>query len=214
MGDDELTCTSARFCEGEEQLNGIDAWHRACRAVGEEMQAVSSRVTRESRLDLARRLDVLRRQQASLLERSAVRLRPRSGGPDPVRCVVAHAHEWSRARITHELEAVGVDVVLSVTNAADAVGACLAEQPDVAFLGDRLTMMSALEAVRDLRRFVPASRVVAQARTSLDVDGLSDAGACGVLLPRASPAEVAAQVLSVTRRVPAATAATDLSRLV
>lgn len=203
MREDDRPWTGSQATYDEEQLLGINAWHRTRRSVHEKLGDPSSRVAREAGLDLRRRLDVLRRQHESLLAHSAARLGPCPGEGSPVRCVIAHAHDWSRRRITQELERAGADVVLSCANAADAVGASLGEQPDVVLVGDRLAMMSALEVVRDLRCFVPASRVVVQARSSGDAGVLADAGASNVLPPRLSPAEVAAQVLRFARACPA-----------
>jgi hypothetical protein len=59
------------------QIDAIDAWHRARRVA--EAAAQSAMNTRESRLDLNRRLEARRREQQALLERAAAQLRA-SGG--------------------------------------------------------------------------------------------------------------------------------------
>ena len=55
------------------QLEAVDAWHRARRA--SEAAAIAAAVTRESRLDLSRRMDARRREQEALLRRAEQQLR-------------------------------------------------------------------------------------------------------------------------------------------
>lgn len=182
------------------QLWAIDAWHRARRA--SDGAARSAAVTRESRLDLSRRMEARRREQDALLRRADEQLR-QSGqvlsGRAPIRAVLAHRNAWLREAVAARLTAEGVEVVGMFEDGADAAGTLVVEQPDLLLVEDRLPTMTGIEVVRRARAFAPHTVVGAQVLDSAGVQALVDAGAQAVFTRRVPPAEIAEQLLSYVR---------------
>lgn len=174
------------------QLEAIDAWNRAQH---DDDQAVDGVVlTREMRLDLARRTQARRREQEAVHARADLQLRE-SGGVlrdrARTRAVLAHRHAWLRDTVAERLEEQGIAVVGVFEDGADAAGTVVVEQPDLVLVEDRLPTLSGIEVISRVRTFAPEAVVGAQC---LDDDGirvLSDAGAQAVFTRRVPPLEIA-----------------------
>jgi CheY-like chemotaxis protein len=139
------------------QVRAIDAWHR--RRHIEEQGERWLDVGRQSRVDRNRRGNVLRREHEAIVERTDLHLR-RAGVPLCVqgpRAVVVHRHPWVADALTDALNQRGIDVVATLGNGADAVGAVVVEQPELLVLSEVLCMLSGLEVVREVRALSPAT---------------------------------------------------------
>lgn len=180
------------------QLQGMDAWHQARRAEREEAAALST-VSREARLDAARREDA-RQREHEVICAHAGRLDDRHGDlvQTDLRVVVAHRHPWTRDALSKHLSAAdGVEVVLVSDNGADAVGACVAEQPHLLVLDDILAMRSGAEVAADVARFCPHTVVTGYVNADDAMAALLEAGATAVITRRIPPAEAVQRLLAV-----------------
>jgi CheY-like chemotaxis protein len=179
------------------QIDAIDAWHRARRVA--EAAAQSAMNTRESRLDLNRRLEARRREQQALLARAEDQLRHSGGvlaGQVRPRAVVAHRNAWIRDTVASRLRDEGVDVVGLFDDGADCAGTMVVEQPDLLLVEDRLPTLTGIEVVMRARQFAPRTVVGAQALDSGSVAALFDAGAQAVFTRRVPPAEMVGSLLA------------------
>jgi hypothetical protein len=159
--------------------------------------------TREMRLDAARRLDVLRRKQEALVARAHEQLaRPGPGLFDeaPVRAVVAHRSEWFVDKLTAALTQGHVEVVARTANGAEAVGVCVAEQPDLLLVEESLEMLPGLEVVWEVQRFSPYTTTAVQVGYGDRVGEMLEAGAVTVFTRQVPPADVAEQLLALVSR--------------
>ena len=182
------------------QLDAVDAWHRARRVA--DAAAESRSATRESRLDLSRRMSARRREQEALLTRAEQQLRDSGqvlAGRAPIRAVLAHRNAWLRDAVAERLTVAGVEVVGLFEDGADAAGTLVIEQPDLLLVEDRLPTLTGVEVVRRARKFSPLTLVGAQALDGAGVQALVDAGAQAVFTRRVPPAEIADQLLSRVR---------------
>lgn len=179
-----------------DQLRAMDAFHRARAAT--EQAARSRRMTRELRMDLARRRDVVRRQHEALVRRADEHLRASGDllySSTDRRAVVAHPDEWFSGRLTRRLEEQGVRVLSRVDCGAEAMGIALAEQADVVLVGDRLQMVCPQDVVRQLKPLVPHTVLAAQVPSAADIPSLLDAGAEAVFSRRMPPEQVADELV-------------------
>lgn len=181
-----------------DQLHAIAAWHTTRR---QRADAADSRgLTREMRLDLNRRLEARRREQAALLARAEEQLRR---GPELLRrqprAVLVHRREWVRNRIAEELVLSGVHVVALLDNGADAIGVTVVEQPDLLLVEDALPMRSGAEVIREVRRYSAGTRIAAHVDGPGAGESALDAGAAAAFPRRAAPAEIAAGLLALVR---------------
>jgi CheY-like chemotaxis protein len=179
------------------QIEAIDAWHRARRIAEAAAEAASS--TRESRLDLNRRLEARRREQQALLARAADQLRRSGGvlaGQLRPRAVLAHRSAWLRDAVAARLRAEGIEIVGLFDDGADCAGTVVVEQPDLLLVEDRLPTLTGLEVVMRAREFAPRTVVAAQALDSGSVAALFHAGAQAVFTRRVPPAEMVEQLLA------------------
>lgn len=182
-----------------DQLAGMDAYHlaRAQRAVATAQQ------TREMRLDLQRRTEALRAEQAALQARAArqleesARLLRTSVTP---RAVLAHRNAWLRGKLAHALVEEGVEVVAELEDGAQAAGVVVAEQPELLLVEDRLPGMPGLQVVRRCRQFAPHTSVAAQLLDGTEVELFLREGADAVFTRRVPPAEIAVQVVRTLRQ--------------
>ena len=179
------------------QIDAIDAWHRARRVAEAASQTATS--TRESRLDLHRRLEARRREQRALLARAADQLKASGGvlaGRVRPRAVLAHRDAWLRDAVASGLRDEGIDVVGLFDDGADCAGTVVVEQPDLLLVEDRLPTLSGVEVVLRARQFAPRTVVGAQALDADSVAALFDAGAQAVFTRRVPPADMVGQLLS------------------
>lgn len=178
------------------QLEAIEAWNRARRLT--EGSADAARMTREARMDLSRRMEGRRREQAALIARADAQLRATGellGRTSGTRAVLAHRDPWLREKVIDRLTSSGVTIVGEFEDGADAAGTAVAEQPDLVFVEDRLPTLTGAEVVRRVRSFSPRTVVGAQVLDSAGIGVLVDAGAQAVFTRRIPPLELADQLL-------------------
>jgi CheY-like chemotaxis protein len=174
-----------------QQLEAVDSWHRA--RAKQEAIAVGSR-TREARMDLARRMEVLRRQQDAIIRRSQEQLQA-SGrlihNAAPTRAVIVHRNEWFQGKITEGLRELGIEVVAQLDNGADAVGTVVAEQPDLLLVEDNLPMQPGPDVIRLSRLYSPETIIAGHVAYDDRVAIMLEAGAAAAYTRRVPPVEVA-----------------------
>lgn len=179
----------------QDQVRGIDAWNVARRAIElRAAAAASAHAGREVRLDMARHLDVVRRQHQALIERTRAHMRDSihllQGCLAP-RAVLAHRSDWFTDGVAGALGEAGVQVVAQVQNGADTVGVAVAEQPDLLMVEDRLPMMVGEEVVRQVLDFAPRTLVAVQVQHEGQIGPFLASGACIAFGRRVPPADVA-----------------------
>lgn len=185
------------------QLRGIERLTRA-RQMAEEAAAVAGR-SREMRMDAARELEVLRRQQDALVARTQEQLRVCGTHPLGIAettVVLVHRSEWFVDKVSEALRAGGCVVLSDVANGADAVGVVAAEQPDLVLIEGRVAMLPAEQVIRQIRSLCPTTIIAAQVDYSDSVGAMLDAGASTVFTRQVPPAEVAAALLSLVQARP------------
>jgi CheY-like chemotaxis protein len=175
-----------------QQLDAIERWHAAHRTA--QSEAALSTASRETRMDLARRMDVLRAEHRAIVARTDAQLRGSAEllhGTALRRAIVVHRSSWFTDKVCAELAARHVQVVARLTNGAEAVGAVVAEQPDLLLVEDSLPMLSGEDVVREVRAFSPATRIAAHVAYDNRVAALLEAGASSAYTRRVPPAAVA-----------------------
>ncbi|MDQ1723736.1 MAG: hypothetical protein QOG52_764 [Frankiaceae bacterium] len=178
----------------EAQLRALDRWHHEMRSVEVEPAGLS----REARLDEARRRDVAERERAALLDWAAQSQRedyPLGHGSVP-RAVVAHRNEWLRDKLCACLRSAGVDVAGCVADGAEASAAIVLEQPDLVFLEDLLPTLTGLELVGRTRLFAPDALIGVHALGQSGTAPLLDAGVRAAFSRRIPPAEIARELVA------------------
>ena len=175
-----------------QQLEAIDRWHEARRQTQSTAQRAAA--SREARMDLARRMDVIRAEHRAIVDRtdahlrSSVELLQRTA---PRRAIVVHRSSWFTDKVCADLALRSIHVVASLTNGAEAVGATVAEQPDLLLVEDSLPMMSGEDVVREVRAFAPLTRIGAQVAYDDRIASMLEAGADTAYTRRVPPADVA-----------------------
>jgi CheY-like chemotaxis protein len=173
------------------QLRAIDMWNRA-RRMAEDAAAASAK-SREMRMDLDRRVEVLRAQHDAIVARTersledSVHVMRRTA---PRRAVVAHRNEWFVDRLCGDLSRRGVEVVGRFDNGAEAVGVAVAEQPDLVVVEDRLAMVSGEDVVREVREYVPTALIAAQVAYEDRIAVMLAAGADSAYARRVPPVDI------------------------
>jgi CheY-like chemotaxis protein len=182
------------------QLEAIDAWNRARRMAEHAAQARNA--SRETRMDLSRRMEVLRAQHRAIVERAdrhlqdSVHLLARRA---PHRAVLVHRNEWFVDRLAAGLEGAGVAVVERLANGAEGIGVVVAEQPDVLVVEEALPMVQGIEVVRGACQFSPRTLVVAQVDNGERVSAMLEAGADRAYARRIPPGDIAADIAALLR---------------
>lgn len=175
-----------------QQVAAIEQFNRA-RQLAQQSEAAAG-CSREMRMDSERRLEVLRREHDALVARAIAQLEE-SGRPQgqsaPPRALLAHRNEWFLDRVSDVLGERGVSVLARFDNGADAIGAAIAEQPDLLLAEDALAMVPGEEVVREVLRYCPGTAVVAQVAYADGIAAMLDAGAVAVHTRRVPPADVA-----------------------
>jgi CheY-like chemotaxis protein len=175
------------------QIEAIDAWNVA-REQREAMYEAPPSVSRELRLDFARRLDVLHRVHEAMLSRAAESLAHQPCpilSPLPRRALIAHRQEWFVNQLTEALREHGITVVAATNNGADALGFVVAEQPDVLLVEDKLSMLTGAELVAKAAIFAPHTIVAAHVRDNAGVGHMLNAGARNAFARQVPPADIA-----------------------
>ncbi|HEU0104220.1 MAG TPA: hypothetical protein VFR07_18065 [Mycobacteriales bacterium] len=177
-----------------DQLAGIASWTSA-RPLREAV-AASVTLSREMRLDLKRRMEVRRREQAGLLARASYQLEQgdRVLGRRP-RAVLVHRNSWLSGKVADRLQALGVQVIGRFEDGADATGAVVVEQPEIVLVEDRLPTLSGLEVLERATRFAPRTLVGAQLLDADERDIYLEAGAQAVFTRRVPPEMIADQLV-------------------
>jgi CheY-like chemotaxis protein len=160
------------------QLKAIDAFNEA-RLTAERIAAQTAR-SREMRMDVARRLEVLRREHEAVIERAEGAIRSSGEALSwtrPATAIVAHRQPWFTGKVEALLERRGVHVLGDTTVGADAVGWAVAEQPDLVIVDDTLAMITGEECVREIREFCHDTVIAAHVSRSDQVAAMLEAGA-------------------------------------
>ena len=181
-----------------QQLDAIDRWHEARRATQETAQRTTA--SREARMDLARRLDVIRAEHRAIVERTDAQLRSSVEllqRTTPRRAIVVHRNAWFIDKVAADLGLREIEVVARLSNGAEAVGAVVAEQPDLLLVEDSLPMMSGEDVVREVRTFAPSTRIGAQVAYDDRIAAMLEAGAHSAYTRRVPPADVAAALAAL-----------------
>jgi CheY-like chemotaxis protein len=180
------------------QIEAIDVWNRVRREREHALRTSSS--SREARMDVDRRVDVLHRAHGALLEHTASVL---AADPSPMvlpalgSAVIAHGHEWFVRKVSEALSAQGVTVVVAGGNGADALGVVVAEQPDLLLVGETLAMLTGEELVAEAAALAPQTAVVAQVQQGDRVGRMLEAGARTAFARQVPPADVAASLVAL-----------------
>ncbi len=180
------------------QIEGIDAWNSTRQS--RERALRSGPVTRQDRLEAARRVDMLAHAHATVLAYASSNLADQQkplAGVIARRAVVAHRHVWFADKLSQGLEAGGVDVIGASDNGAEALGVVVAEQPDLLVLGDALVMLTAVVLLREVALFAPATLRAVQVSNSNGVGLMLDAGAQSVFTQQLPPQETADHLLAL-----------------
>ena len=175
----------------DQQLRAIARFNTARRTAEAAAAAVAR--SREMRMDAARSLEVLRREHDAVVRRAHEQLRVTGNllrGAER-RVVLAHRNEWFLGKVALSLQDRGFLVVARLDNGADAVGLAAAGQPDLVLVEDTLAMVPGEQVVREVRRFCPETRVVAQVAYGDRVALLLEAGASAVFTRTVPPLAVA-----------------------
>jgi len=175
-----------------DQLGALEGWAAARAEITATVPG-----SRESRLDQARREDALARADQALLDRAALHLRhgEQFAAASPRgRVVVAHRNAWFTSAVRMGLHERGLEPIAALDNGADTVGVCVAEQPDVLFIEDRLPSWSGREVISHVRRFAPHTLIAVQSPDPWTMGELLDCGAHQVFDRAVPPAEVAARL--------------------
>lgn len=179
------------------QLEGMELWHVARRSAEESL--ARPQLSREARLDVARRLEVRRREFDALVgsidAAMADRPRPLPAELQP-RAVVAHRQPWLADKLAAELSDRGMDVVHVGDNGADVVGACVAEQPGLVVVHELLGMRTGGEVVHEIRQFCPHSLIAGYVSRGSAVAALLEAGATCVFTQRMPLGDVVDQLVA------------------
>ena len=193
------------------QLAAIDRWHAARRAASATAERAAA--SREARMDLARRMDVIRAEHRAIVERTDAQLRASAEllrTSAPRRAIVVHRNSWFTDKVCAELHLRDIQVVSRLTNGAEAVGAVVAEQPDLLLVEDSLPMMSGEDVVREVRTFAPRTRIAAQVAYDDRIAAMLQAGADSAYTRRVPPSDVVAGLLELLS--PAASGLTGATR--
>lgn len=180
------------------QLDAVAAWHASRRV--QQAAAESGQRSREQRLDVARRMDVLREQHRAIVARTDVQLRDSLvllGRQDRPRVVVAHRNAWFVDKLAAALADADVEVVGRLANGAEAVGVVVAEQPDLLLVEDTLPMLPGEAVVRECVLLSPQTLVAAQVAHDEGRRPMLVAGARMAWARRVPPADVAAGLVQL-----------------
>ena len=145
------------------QVEAIDAWNCARRV--REHALETAHLTRQDRMDVTRQVAVLRPTQDEITDRAARGLRGEVGPMHMPQLtgVIAHRHAWFAEKVAVQLVARGVTIVGCTDNGAEALGAVVAEQPDIVLTSDRLAMISCDALLEQTRLFAPLALRTVQA---------------------------------------------------
>ena len=182
-----------------EQLAAMTTWN-SCRLAA-EVEAIANAESRDQRVEAARRVDALKREQDALIERTHRQLAegrplPRTDRP---RVVVAHRQQWFRAKLEQRLRSQGVEVLASVDDGAEAVAAVVCEQPDLLIVEELLPSVTGAEVLTRVQQYAPVTTVAVLTMNSTTMPELVEAGAAVVCSRRIPPDHVVDELLTCLR---------------
>lgn len=183
-----------------DQLDAIEAWHRARRRSEQAEAAVVH--SREMRLDLRQCMAARRRTQVAMLARAAAQLRDGRQllqGRTPPRAVLVHRNGWLRGKVAAGLDAAGIEVVAELDSGPDAVGVLVVEQPDVLLVEAALPLMTGAQVLAAALEYAPRTLVGAQVGDSGQSAELLAAGARVTFSRRLPPADIARELAAILR---------------
>jgi DNA-binding NarL/FixJ family response regulator len=124
---------------------------------------------------------------------AAVTTRPVDGSERRIRILVVDDHAIFRAGLRRLLEDQGFEVVAEAGDGGSAVRLARSLSPDVVTMDTDMPGMSGVEATERILRAAPAARVLVLSNSKAESDIVDSvmAGACGYLLKRSSPEELA-----------------------
>jgi CheY-like chemotaxis protein len=175
------------------QLQGLAAWHGWMRTREVATDAGSNR---ESRLDAARSEHLRDRERHALRVLATSHLADSLGQGTAPRAVVAHRQDWLREKLCQAFQDLGVAVLMSTDDGAEAAAAVVLGQPDIIFLEDLLPTVTGVELIRRCRVFAPDALVGVHALGPGDIASLLDAGARAGFSRRIPPGTIAAELLA------------------
>ncbi|MEX2291259.1 MAG: hypothetical protein WD794_13160 [Mycobacteriales bacterium] len=185
------------------QVLAVDAWIAARRDLERQLRAPGR--SRDERMDVERQVEALRRTHDAIKGCCArgldAEIEP-FHQPGPT-AVVAHRHPWFAEKLSLNLGVLGVAVLACTDNGPEALGAVLAEQPDVLLAGDRLAMMTGMDFLAECRVYAPETLLAVQASDEQQADAhraLSDT----VFLRHVPPAAVAEALVALLQIAAAA----------
>lgn len=137
-------------------------------------------------------MDHQRAWQTHLAERSAIQARRNAlvGGPPaprPLTVVIAHRHDWLRARLAELLTDTGMQVAVACDNAIDTVAAVITDQPDLLVLSDRIKGAYCPELVERLQRLCPSAVLAVQVEADADAEHFVGSGVSAIYARRTTP---------------------------
>lgn len=182
------------------QVEAIDAWVAARREREQALRA--PRLTRDEQMDATREVEALRRTHDTIKGRCArgldAEIEPMSSCVPTA--IIAHRHAWLVDKLALLLGGHGVSVLVCTDNGAEALGAIVAEQPDIVLVGDRLGMIPGRMLLTETRQYAPSTLLAAQASDPAEADGLR-AIADTVFLRHHPPAVVADTLVALHRSI-------------
>jgi two-component system, NarL family, response regulator LiaR len=124
---------------------------------------------------------------------AAVTTRPVDASKRRIRILVVDDHEIFRAGLRRLLDDQGFNVVAEAGDGASAVRLARSLSPDVVTMDTDMPGMTGVEATERILRAAPAARVLVLSNSAAESDVVDSvmAGACGYLLKRSSPEELA-----------------------
>lgn len=105
---------------------------------------------------------------------------------------------WMRTALRGSLERAGYGPVEVVEDGATALGAVVAQQPDVVLVQQQLPWLDGLEVARQLKLYAPDTLVVVQLDQQHAEKEARSAGAVLVLTRTERPQDVVAKLLQLT----------------
>ncbi|MCW2621853.1 MAG: hypothetical protein JWL64_1455 [Frankiales bacterium] len=182
------------------QLQALERWH-AARREQEQLLAAPGQ-SREQRLVSQRRLAALAAVHRAVMARSdeQVSRDPDGRGPGRARAVLAHRNLWLRGKVGAALEDLGVTVVASVDDGAEALAAVVCLQPELILVEDRLPTVPGREVVGAAAGYAPHTVIAVQAEGQEGLGRLLDLGVRAWFSRRIPPAEIAARLVETLHR--------------
>ncbi len=108
--------------------------------------------------------------------------------------VVTHRHAWFVDKVALLLAEQGVTVLACTDNGAEALGAVVAEQPDVLLVEDALPQVTGMQILAAKRRYAPRTMTAIQVPYEDGLIAAFDAGAVAVFTRRIPPADISGEL--------------------